>query len=46
MSRKYSLDLLEKIQEKQETINVQGAEVIVKKIYQIAMKRSNASTSL
>ncbi len=31
MSRKYSLDLLEKIQEKQETINVQGAEVIVKK---------------
>lgn len=32
MSRKYSLDLLEKIQEKQETINVQGAEVIVKNI--------------
>lgn len=32
MTRKYDLDLLEKIQEKQETINVQGAEVLVKNI--------------
>ena len=32
MTRKYDLDLLEKMQEKQETINVQGAKVLVKNI--------------